>query len=110
MYKIFLISLLFAAQLFAVETFTAAESAVLKTAEAGIFQQDGAIEAQLNRTKAEQKAFFVAQLDSQLTALQSGIDNIDAAVAAIKTAKLAEMNAKKTLLEGLKTKLQNLPE
>ena len=92
------------------QVFTAPESAILKQAQANLFQTDGATEAQLNRTKSEQKTFFVAQLDAQLTPLQSAIDNIDAAVAAIKIQKLAELNAQKSLLESLKTKIQNLPE
>lgn len=92
------------------QTFTDDEKALLKNAEAQIFSQDGAIEAQLNRTKAEQKAFFADQLGTQIAAVQAKIDNIDTVVAALKVQILAEANAKKTLLDGLKTKIENLPE
>lgn len=94
----------------AAQEFTTPEIAVLQQAQAQLFQDSVALVAQVNRTKAEQKAFFVAQVQAKIDACQSKLDNVDTIVAGIKTQIQAECNAQISVLNGLKTKLENLPE
>lgn len=92
------------------QEFNDAEKAILQQAQGLLFQDSAAIVAQINRTKAEQKAYFAAQIQAQITALETKLNNVDNIVAQIKTDIQNECNAKISLLSGLKTKLLNLPE
>lgn len=93
-----------------IQDFTDQEKQILQSAASDLINNFDFAANQMNMTKAEQKADRAAKIDVQVAALQAKIDNVDTIVAGIKAQILAECNAKKAVLLGLKTKILDTPE
>lgn len=93
-----------------IQSFTDTEKQLLQAAASNLVTDFEFAAAQVNMTKAEQKAAHAVKIDAQVAQLQAKIDNVDVIVAGIKAQILAECNAKKAVLLGLKTKIQDTPE
>lgn len=92
------------------QTFTDQEQQAMLAMAMPMLTNQGFIAERLNMTKAEQKAADIAQINDKIQVIDNGINSIDARFEALKNAELAELNAKKTFLQSLKTKIENLPE
>lgn len=93
-----------------IQDFTDAEKQVLQSAASDLVNNFDFAANQINMTKAQQKQAHVLKIDTQIAALQAKIDNVDMVIAGIKAQILAECNAKKAVLLGLKTKILDTPE
>lgn len=93
-----------------IQDFTDNEKQILQSAASNLLTDAEFAAAQINMTKAEQKAAHVNKIDLQLAQLQLKIDQVDLIVAGIKAQILGECNAKKALLTGLKIKILDTPE
>lgn len=93
-----------------VQEYTQEELTLVREAAAILLTSNEFLQANENRTKAEQKAFKVAFANSKIADLDTQIAALDTYFDNLKAEALLGLNAKKSVIESYKAKTLNSPE